>query len=87
MNLRVLFVVNSCFFIWFWSLTTCAQDSPKIGYSVPDYQFKNVHDYTERTISISQFHGKWLILDFWTAGVYGAHKEFFEDKWISEEVC
>ncbi|MCW3117011.1 MAG: TlpA family protein disulfide reductase [Chitinophagaceae bacterium] len=38
---------------------------PVVGKSCPDYRFKNVVNYKSKTVSISDFKGKFLILDLW----------------------
>ncbi len=38
---------------------------PQIGEPCPDFTLSNVEHYTKSTVSLSDFRGKWLILDFW----------------------
>jgi thiol-disulfide isomerase/thioredoxin len=39
---------------------------PKLGRAIPDYQFSDVQYFNRDTVSIREFRGKWLVLDFWT---------------------
>lgn len=40
-------------------------ESPKVGQPMPDFQLNDVQFYSQKSISLSDFKGKWLILDFW----------------------
>lgn len=37
----------------------------KPGQQCPDFKFNNVEHYSKNKVSLSDFKGKWLILDFW----------------------
>lgn len=58
------------FFIGYNNLISYSQTSmnapyPQIGGVVLDHIFSDVVNYPQRTARISDFRGKWLILDFW----------------------
>jgi thiol-disulfide isomerase/thioredoxin len=38
---------------------------PEVGKKMPDLVFKNVRGHTKKTVSVHDFKGKWLFLDFW----------------------
>lgn len=38
---------------------------PQVGKQIPDYMFSDVDYFGKRNVSISDFRGKWLLLDFW----------------------
>jgi len=38
---------------------------PKIGKPCPDFHFKDVEHYSKKSISLKDFKGQWLMLDFW----------------------
>jgi peroxiredoxin len=40
---------------------------PKIGDKIPDYTFSDVVNNRNSNISISEYRGKWVIIDFWTS--------------------
>nr|WP_121272648.1 redoxin domain-containing protein [Pedobacter schmidteae] len=48
-----------------------AQDDdmlPQIGKPCPDFMLKDLKNYPKKIVSLKDFAGKWLVLDFWTAG-------------------
>jgi thiol-disulfide isomerase/thioredoxin len=49
---------------------------PKIGEKCPDFTFTDVEDFPVGKRSISDFRGKWLILDFWSVGCSGCVASF-----------
>lgn len=38
---------------------------PEVNKSLPNYTFENVTYYQSKSVSLSDFKGKWLLLDFW----------------------
>lgn len=48
----------------------CAQykvvDYPVIGQPSPDFTLFNVHNFISKKVNLTDFRGKWLVLDFWT---------------------
>ncbi|WP_316814464.1 redoxin domain-containing protein [Pedobacter nyackensis] len=54
----------------FYSTTLSAQSDfniyPKIGSSCPDFTLTGFMDSTTKKVSLADFKGKWLVLDFWT---------------------
>lgn len=38
---------------------------PKVGESIKDHVFTDLENFAQKTVKISDFRGKWLILDFW----------------------
>src|ERR1700744_5020863 len=49
---------------------------PLVGQPCPDYHFSQVDFYIKKSISISDFKGKWLILDFWNKDCSGCIANF-----------
>lgn len=43
-------------------------DYPMVGKRMPEIEIKNIADYALKSAKVSQFKGKWLILDFWNKG-------------------
>jgi len=43
---------------------------------MPDYIFRNVTHYKSKSVSISEFRGKWLFLDLWSGGCMACVKTF-----------
>lgn len=52
------------------SKTCCAQDKahdyPKVGEQVTDYTFTDLDNFSQKSTKVSDYRGKWLILDFWS---------------------
>jgi len=40
-------------------------DLPQVGKPMPDFLLNDVQNYRKKQVSLSDFKGKWLILDFW----------------------
>ena len=38
---------------------------PEVGKPCPDFHFKDVEHYSKKSISLKDFKGRWLLLDFW----------------------
>jgi hypothetical protein len=38
---------------------------PEVGKPCPDFTLNNVAYYSKKKVSLNDFKGKWLILDFW----------------------
>jgi thiol-disulfide isomerase/thioredoxin len=52
------------------------KDSVTVGKRIPDFTIQEVYNYTATTAQMSDFKGKWLILDFWTAGCTSCIESF-----------
>ena len=53
-----------------------AEVIPEVGQTMPSFTLMNVHNYYKKQIGNNDFKGKWLILDFWTAGCASCIKSF-----------
>lgn len=51
-------------------------NQPEVGKSMPDFRLNSVIDYKLTNISLSDFRGKWLFLDFWFPGCVACIKSF-----------
>lgn len=40
---------------------------PEVGKPMPDFKLTDVNYYAKRKVNLSDFKGKWLVLDFWGA--------------------
>lgn len=49
---------------------------PSVGESVRDYEFTFVDNYPTSSFKVSDFRGKWVILDFWSYGCAGCIASF-----------
>src|SRR5882757_4034438 len=38
---------------------------PKVGKPCPDFILRNIRYFTKNQATLQDFHGKWLVLDFW----------------------
>lgn len=38
---------------------------PKVGEPCPNFELKNVEDFHKKDVTLNDFKGKWLVLDFW----------------------
>jgi thiol-disulfide isomerase/thioredoxin len=38
---------------------------PEVGQPCPDFYFKDVRFYSQKHVSLADFKGRWLVLDFW----------------------
>jgi hypothetical protein len=43
-------------------------DKPEIGKPIANVHFENVQYYAKKSLSLKEFRGKWLFLDFWYTG-------------------
>lgn len=63
-----------------FTLTLKAQepvvDYPKIGEKIKDHTFTDVVNYPEKSLKISDYKGKWLVIDFWSRGCSGCIASF-----------
>jgi thiol-disulfide isomerase/thioredoxin len=41
---------------------------PEVGYACPDFGLTRVTHYSKKQVSLADFRGKWLFLDFWFTG-------------------
>ncbi len=53
------------------SQTTVGEPSFKPGISIPDYTFSEIQYFPKPSVSLRDFRGKWLILDFWSRNCAG----------------
>src|SRR5882762_10147106 len=60
--------------IFFAIVTCCAKEvmaqtanpvMPVVGQPMPDFRLTDVVNYKSRTMTLADFKGKWLFLDFW----------------------
>ncbi|MHA4896220.1 TlpA family protein disulfide reductase [Pedobacter sp. PWIIR3] len=49
---------------------------PQIGEKLEDHTFTDLVNYPERTLKISDFRGKWLVIDFWSRSCSGCIASF-----------
>lgn len=50
--------------------------TPKIGDTLPEYTFSDLRNYEKDKVSLSEFRGKWLIVDFWSLGCASCIQSF-----------
>lgn len=60
-------------------------DYPVVGQPCPNFSLTNVKDYHKDRISLEDFKGKWLILDFWSEGCVSCIKSFPKINEIQQE--
>ncbi|MES2107955.1 MAG: TlpA disulfide reductase family protein [Bacteroidota bacterium] len=48
----------------------------EVGKPCPDFHFDNVTNWSKKQVSLSDFRGKWLILDFWWTGCHACIEAF-----------
>lgn len=60
-------------------------DYPQIGKACPNFTLNNVEHFQKSTITLSDFKGKWLILDFWTEYCVSCIESFPKLNAIQEE--
>ncbi|MDF2190533.1 thioredoxin-like domain-containing protein [Paraflavitalea sp. CAU 1676] len=48
----------------------------QIGDTMPDYTFTNVKDYAQSNVKVTDFKGKWLVLDLWNKGCLSCIESF-----------
>lgn len=68
--MKNLFRINGLLLVaWLAALTLNAQEkvNPEmsIGSPCPEVTFKDIKHYSKKNVSLDEFSGKWLILDFW----------------------
>ena len=49
---------------------------PKVGEEFPNHTFNDVVNYQKKSFSISDYRGKWLVLDYWAEGCVGCIASF-----------
>ncbi|MET7000696.1 peroxiredoxin family protein [Chitinophaga defluvii] len=61
-------------------ITANAQDykdnTPKVGDTIQNHSFKEVRNFPNNVKSISDFRGKWLVIDFWSMNCSGCIQGF-----------
>lgn len=65
-NVLILLFIHFPIISFSYSIMTDSLDYPQIGKPCPDFTLQNVEYFTKSTANLSDFKGKWLILDFWT---------------------
>lgn len=63
-------IILACYLIQFslHAFTQTVEKTPlSVGMKMPDITFDNVDHYSKKQVSTSDFRGRWLILDYWTA--------------------
>ncbi len=48
----------------------------EIGYPCPDFTLQGIQYYPKQQVSLSDFKGRWLILDFWSSGCSACVQSF-----------
>lgn len=51
-----------------WSQASTTQNVLEIGKPCPVFTLRGVEDYPSSTVTLNDFKGKWLFLDFWSKG-------------------
>jgi len=75
--MKALFKIGQFIFLLSFSLNTISQESHlKIGDKIPDLLLENVLNYDTNYISLSEFKGKNIILDFWNTKCINCIKTF-----------
>jgi thiol-disulfide isomerase/thioredoxin len=64
-NLLVLVLLFKNAFTLEAQLRISRSDSPKVGSLCPNFILKDVQYYSKKELSLNEFKGKWLFLDFW----------------------
>lgn len=49
---------------------------PRVGRPIADHVFSDVRHFPRKSASISEFKGKWLVLDFWSKGCVNCVQSF-----------
>jgi thiol-disulfide isomerase/thioredoxin len=49
------------------NIVNLEHDKPEVGEPMPNFVLHNVTHFTKTTASLSDFAGKWLVLDFWAS--------------------
>jgi len=81
MELKYLF---AAVLIFLWSQNLTAQDDfpkpygpqPEIGKPMPEFTLDNVKYFSKTEVSLKDFKGKWLFLDFWFTGCAACVRSF-----------
>lgn len=77
------------FFLFIDGIQLKAQDStvyyPKIGEKIIDHTFTDILNFSGKSLKISDYKGKWLILDFWTKYCAGCIASFAKMDKLSRE--
>jgi len=61
---------SGCFLLWMiMAMSAFAQpNAPKAGQKMFDFSLQDVENYSKSKISLNDFKGKWLVMDFWYRG-------------------
>lgn len=72
----ILFTVLSSFCCAKSEFSQIAKLKPEVGKPCPNFKLKNVTYYSKTDVTLNDFKGKWLFLDFWFAGCTSCIKSF-----------
>jgi hypothetical protein len=64
MSLKIFYVFTFCLLIAYGSVAQ-HEAVPMIGQPMPDLQLNNINHFKRTSARVSDFRGKWLILDYW----------------------
>lgn len=64
--MKKLFLLVSLNFSVVFLYATSDTLYPEVGKPCPEFVLKNVNYYNKKQVTLSDFKGKWLVLDFWT---------------------
>lgn len=76
MKTTILVVLTCILLPWHTVFGQTKYPYPIVGDTLPDHTFYDLINYREKTASISDFKGKWLVIDFWAYSCSGCLKSF-----------
>lgn len=65
MKLYILIIFILLASVFFATAHTDSISVPKAGFPCPDFRLTGVEHYSKKEVTLKDFKGKWLILDFW----------------------
>jgi thiol-disulfide isomerase/thioredoxin len=83
-KLIVIALFTAIRFNGFSQIEASAQYYPEVGLRCPAFILNDVHDYPKHQVSLEDFKGKWLILDFWNEHCGGCIASFPETNKLQE---
>src|ERR1043165_5719108 len=60
--------------------------APEVGKKYSSFVLRNIENYSKKEIKVSDFKGKWLVLDFWSIGCTGCLNSFPHVSAIQQEL-